>query len=214
MKDIILFPYNGNAREAVSIIQDINRINPTWNIIGFVDDDESKHGEIFAGIEVLGGREVLETHLKAYVLAVPGSPNTYSVRDKIIHSLPVQEDRFTQIIHPYACVGEEVFIGKNVLIMQHVVLTAGVNIGDHVIILPNTVISHESNIGNYTLIGSNVSVSGGVNIEASCYVGSGAKVIQNVNIQKKALVGLGSVVIQDVATNKRVVGNPAKEIKK
>jgi hypothetical protein len=36
--ELILFPFSGNAKEAISVIEEINRMNPTWKIIGFIDD--------------------------------------------------------------------------------------------------------------------------------------------------------------------------------
>lgn len=39
MKDIVIIGAGGFGREVVELIDDINLRNPTWNIIGFVDDN-------------------------------------------------------------------------------------------------------------------------------------------------------------------------------
>ena len=38
--EILLFPFGGNAKEAVTVIESINRIKKTWDIIGFIDDNK------------------------------------------------------------------------------------------------------------------------------------------------------------------------------
>ena len=213
MKDIILFPYNGNALEAISVIRDINRIQKEWNILGFADDDASKHGLLAAGYRVLGGREQLSKHSDALVLAVPGRPETFIHRRKIIESLSLNRGRYATIVHPTAIIGAACTVGYNVLIQPNVVLSFDVSLGNHVVILPNTVIAHGTTIGDYTLIGSNVSLSGNVVVEQNGYIGTGSKVVQDIIIGKKALVGIGAVVVKDVQPRSKVAGNPAKELK-
>lgn len=213
MKDIILFPFNGNAMEAVSVIEDINRMRGQWNILGFVDDDENKLGLTAAGYKVIGGREQLTSHSDAFVLAVPGRPETFVQRRSIIDSLGLNKERYARVVHPTACIGAACTLGYNVLIQPNVVLTFDVTLGNHVIILPNSVISHGTTIGDYTLVGSNVSLSGNSSVGRNCYIGTGSKVLQNVAIGEKTLVGIGAVVIRDVGPRSKVAGNPARELK-
>ncbi len=213
MKDIILFPFNGNAREAASVIEDINAISPTWNILGFIDDDSKKLGLNFGNYSVIGGKEALTTHLGSYVLAVPGRPDNFLRRTEIIDSLNLPSERFATILHPRTKIGISCFVGYNALLMDNVVLTASVAIGNNVVVLPNTVISHDSKIGDYCLVGSNVSVSGNVTIEKNCYVGSGAKIKNDLVIARDTLIGLGAVVVKNTQPAAIIAGNPAKSLK-
>lgn len=36
MKDIAIFGVGGFGREVLTLIQDINKVEPTWNVIGFL----------------------------------------------------------------------------------------------------------------------------------------------------------------------------------
>lgn len=213
---LLIFPFGGNARETVSVLEAINAEHPQWELLGFIDDDAELKGNSFGGYTVLGGRETLRQALEEYpnarVLAVPGSPQSFRRRHQVIAALSIQSERFTTLVHPRATVGNGCRIGSNTVIMAGVVLTANVTIGDHCVILPNSVISHESRIGDHTLVGSNVTVSGSVNIAKNCYIGSGSKLINGIRIGEGALLGLGSVVIRDVEALTVVAGCPAREL--
>lgn len=214
MKDIIIFPFGGNAKEAVTVIENINKVNKQWNIIGFLDDNKDLWGKTFAGYRVLGPKEEINNYKKCYILSVPGSPSNYHRRDYVINLLNISIERYATLIDPSVTIGQEVSIGYNTLIMSGVIITANVEIGNHCIILPNTVISHDSVVKDYTCIGSNVSVSGNVTIEKKCYIGTGSKLIQDITIAENTLVGIGSVVLKSTQPSDVVVGNPAKVLKK
>lgn len=214
MKELILFPFNGNAREAVSVVKAINQQNKTWNIIGFIDDNSGFLGKNGCGYRVLGTREKISTYPDAKMLAVPGRPENFHKRDRIIGSLKIDKEHFATLIHPSVQIGVNVNIGYNTLIMAGVVVTANVSVGNHCVILPNTVISHESIIEDNCMIGSNVSISGGVHIKRCSYIGSGTKLIQEITIGEKTLAGLGSVIIKSTEPESVVAGNPARLLRR
>jgi sugar O-acyltransferase (sialic acid O-acetyltransferase NeuD family) len=201
----LLFPYNGNAIEALNCISD------HYRVIGFVDDEPSKQGISAYGVPVFE-RSSFKKYFTAKVLAVPGSPTTFLYRDQIIHDLNIDDNRLITVIHPKAVISKYAIIGKNVLIMAGVILTSNVIIGDHVCILPNTVIHHDSKIADYTLIGSNVTIAGYTAVSDKCYIGSGTSIINGITIGKESLIGMGSNVIKSIPDNSKVVGNPARAI--
>lgn len=202
---LLLFPFNGNAVEALDSVGD------AFEVIGFVDDETQKQGKSSFGYYVYS-RKAISKYKEAKILAVPGSPSSYLLRKKIISGLNIPDERFASIIHPSACISEFAEIGFNNLIMAGVVISAMASIGDHVCILPNTVIHHDSSIGDYSLIGGNVVVAGHTKIGKNCYIGSGSNIINNISIGNNVLVGLGGNVIKSIEDNKKVAGNPAKEI--
>lgn len=213
MKKLLLFPFNGTAKEAASVVEAINRQQETWQLLGFIDDDPQKQGRRFGAYPVLGGREQLERHQDAFVLAVPGRPENFLQRQALIASLKVAPERFVSLIHPSASLGIGCTVSSNTLLMANVVLTANVFVGRSVVILPNTVIAHDSTVGDYCLVGANVSVAGGVTVGDNCYLGSGARIIHEVSIGERSLIGLGAVVINNVASGLVVAGNPARIIR-
>ena len=213
-KKLILFPFGGNAREALTVIRDINKIKREWEVFGFIDDDPKTWGKIFLGVKVLGARAILKKFKSSHVLAVPGREDTYLARQATIEGLKVSPSRFAAIIHPRAVISDGAKVGYNIVIMANVIASCDVKIGNHCVILPNSVISHDTSIGNYCFVGSNASISGFVAVGKSCYIGSGAKIRGNVTIGEKSLVGLGAVVIKNVPQKVVVAGNPAKILNK
>jgi len=212
--ELILFPFGGNAKEAVFVIDEINKHNPTWNFIGFIDDDPTLRGIGYFGHSVLGGRDKIEDFSKARILACPGRPENFHRRIQIIESLGIRDDRFATLIHPCAQISSGTKIGINTLIMSGVVTTAKASIGNHCIILPNTVISHDVTIEDYSIVGSNVSISGGVHIGRMCYIGTASSIIHEVRIGEGSLIGMAANVVSSIDKNSVVAGNPGKIIRK
>lgn len=202
---LLIFPYNGNGREA------LDAIGEQYELLAFVDDTPGKQGIDPYGYRVLG-RGALEQFPKVRVLAVPGSPASYTGRRTVINGLGIPDGRYATVVHPAACISVSAKIGFNVLIMAGAVLTSGARIGNHVCILPNTVVHHDSVIGDWTLIGANVTIAGGTTVGENCYIGSGTSIMNNLHIGDRALVGLGSNVIRPVPNGAKVVGNPARQI--
>ena len=205
MKKILIFPYNGNALEAIDCTSDYDEI------LGFVDDDPKKHGLQANGYKVFS-KEAFDKYKQAQVLAVPGNASNFHNRAKLIDNLCMSTKRFVTLIHKRANVSKFAKIGYNVLIMAGVTITSNAKIGNHVCILPNTVIHHDVVIEEYCLIGSNVLVAGNTIIRHNCYIGGGSNLINNIEIGGKTLVGLGTNVIGSLYSGSKVVGNPMRQI--
>lgn len=214
MKDLLIFPFGGNAQESLLAVQSINKYRPVWNVLGFIDDDKSQWGKEFCGVKVLGGRNILGGSIHALVLAVPGNPHNYQKRKQIIDNLGLPDSRFVTIIDTSIRISPDALIGHNTVCMAHSFISCSVTIGSNCVILPNTVIAHNSHIGDYCMIGSNVTISGSCKIGDSCYIGSGSKIKDHIKIGPQSLIGIGSCVIRDVEANSVVVGNPARLLRK
>ncbi|MCC6600110.1 MAG: acetyltransferase [Crocinitomicaceae bacterium] len=206
-QDILIFPFNGNGLEALDCL------GTHFNFIGFIDDTPEKQGTHPAGFIVFD-RKALTDFPGAIVLAVPGSPQNYASREKIIASLGISEDRFATVIHPSANISPRATIGKNVLIMAGTVICGNAVIGNHVCILPNSVIHHDSEVGTYTLVGSGVVLTGYSKTGICCYIGSKSSISNFVEIGNYSLIGIGSNVLNSVPENSIYAGNPARQILK
>ena len=199
---LLIFPCNGNGIEALDCL------GHAWHCVGFVDDTPQKQATGAFGYPVFP-RTVLAEFTDARVLAVPGGPTSYLMRQQLIDSLGISPGRFARVIHPAANISDRAELGDNVLVMAGVVITSNAIIGSHVCLLPNTVVHHDSVVRDWSLIGSGVTVAGGVAIGENCYIGSGSSIMHGIRIGDGALVSIGSNVIRDVAPDSCVGGNPA-----
>ncbi len=55
MQKVVILGAGGHARETLGIFEDINQVEKQWEVLGFIDEDPDKHGQILDGVPVLGG---------------------------------------------------------------------------------------------------------------------------------------------------------------
>lgn len=209
MKDIVIIGAGGVGRETAWIIEQINMIKPTWNIIGFVDDNREIWNSEINGYKVIGNLDALNNlENKPYVIIAIAN---YKVKKSIVNKL---EDifQFATIVHPDVYLNRTVEIGKGSIVYPGVIMTTNISIGNHVIVSPKCGIGHDSVIKDYVSLLWNVNVSGFDIIEEGVMIGSGATIIQGKSVGKGAIVGAGAVVIRDIESNSINVGVPSFNI--
>jgi sugar O-acyltransferase (sialic acid O-acetyltransferase NeuD family) len=215
VKKIVIFGTGGNCLDILDAIREINKIERTYECVGFLDDNAELLGSRFHDLEVLGPlNRAKDLKDSCFFVNGIGSQKNFIIKDKIISKTQVSIERFETIIHPTAVVSNTSVIGRGVVVLQNVTIASNVVVGNHVMILPNSVISHDDQIEDYTCIAGGVCISGGVRIGEGCYLGSNCSIIENIHIGKHSLIGMGSVVIKPVPENSVMVGSPAKFLRK
>ena len=68
MKDLYIIGAGGFGREVAWIVERINSIKPTWNLKGFIDDNETLWGSKEGEYHVFGGCEYLSTLEDVYAV--------------------------------------------------------------------------------------------------------------------------------------------------
>jgi sugar O-acyltransferase (sialic acid O-acetyltransferase NeuD family) len=209
MKDIVIIGAGGFGREVAWLIEDINKENTEWNILGFVDDNKEIHGTEMNGYNVLGGIEWLKSQELNVVCAI-GDP---IIKKKTIERLNGSNNSFPVLIHPSVIHSDRVTFGEGSIICAANIITTDIKIGNHVIINLDCTIGHDAVLGDYTTVLPSVNVSGFVVTDKSVSIGTGSAIIQGVKIGENTVVGAGSVVVKDLPKNCTAVGAPAKPIK-
>ena len=212
-KDIIILGTGGNCIDILDSINEINMLKATYNVLGFLDDDQTNHGKSIHGKQILGGLSDTSLFPDAFFVNGIGSEYNFYHKNKIINKTMLPIGRFETIIHPTASVSKMSSIGNGTVIFQNVTIASGVTIGNHVIILPNSVISHDDTIGDYCCIAGGACISGGCSIGDSVYVGTNAAIRGNLSIGSESLIGMGAVVISNVPDNTVVAGCPAYKLR-
>lgn len=195
MKDILIIGAGGIGRETAWIIEEINEVKPTWNLLGYIDENSEIHGKELNGYKVLGGLEVLEKlEEKPYVVVAIAN---CSVKKSIVTKLG-EKYNFATIIYPTVKVSKFIQIGQGTIMYPGVILTVNTKIGNHVLISGNCTIGHDTVIGDYSSVLWGSNFSGYDTVGESCFIGVGTKVIQGINISKENKISAGITVIEDV----------------
>lgn len=213
MKDLIIFGASGFGREVAWIVERINAQNPTWNLLGFIDDAEDIQGNEINGYKVLGKTADAGKYRDAYFVVAVGASR---VRERIVEKLKIENPdiKFGTVIDPSAEVSKFVSIGEGSIICGHTLITVNINIGNHVIINLDCTIGHDAVLLDFVTMYPSVNVSGATNIGHAVELGTGIQIIQGKSVGDYSIIGAGSVVVKDVPDKCTAVGSPARVIKR
>ncbi len=212
INNLIIVGAGGFGREVAWLVERINRVEPTWNLLGFIDDNESILNSSINGYPVLGSKKVVSDYPDSYYVLAVGNSRT---REKIVSNLKeiYSEIKFGTLIDPSVEVSDFVTVGEGSIICAHTIMTVNISIGVHVIINLDCTIGHDAVIKDYSTLYPSVNVSGISCIGHATELGTGMQIIQGKRIGDYSIVGAGSVVVSDIPDRCTAVGCPAKPIK-
>lgn len=210
MKDLIIIGAGGFGREVAWLVERINRVSPTWRLLGFLDDTPELQGKALHGYPVLGKTEALPLYNTAYFVCAIGSSRA---RKSVIDRLSPLSPRFATLIDPSVILSDRVEIGEGSLICAGSVLTVDISIGRHCVVSVGSTLGHDAVLRDFVTLYPAVNISGKTLIGLGAELGTGTQMIQGKTIGQGSIVGAGSVIIRDIPENCTAVGVPAKPIK-
>jgi sugar O-acyltransferase (sialic acid O-acetyltransferase NeuD family) len=214
---LVVFGAGGLARETIEVIRAHNTAAAPamrFRLVGFLDDDERRHGHLISGLAVLGSRHWLHDHPDLDVVVCVAHPHRPLARLGVVQSLGLVAGRCPTLVHPGACVASSTTLGEGTVVHAGVTCTADVTVGDHVVLMPGVVLTHDVMIGAGATLASGALIAGGAHIEPGAYIGAGALVREGCRIGTGATVGMGAVVTRDVEAGTICVGNPARPLQR
>jgi len=194
------------------MIQQINRAQERWDIIGFFDDGLKRDDKI-DNWEIMGGlSEATQWERPLAVVIAIADPQ---VRAALASKLKNPNLTFPTLIHPTCNRGDEQRnqFGKGIILTANVILTTNVKLEDFVIVNLSTTIGHDVTIGAASSIMPGCSISGNVKIGPRCLVGTGARFLQNISIGGDSIIGAGALVTKNFGAKSKVIGVPGKIVK-
>ena len=212
MKEIVILGAGDFGKEVAWLIEEINKISPKYIILGYLDDDEAKIGQIINGYECLGPVSYLtELNKNHHACAVIANQNG-DIRKKFVDMFPEFEDWET-LVHPSVNISDSSKIGKGCVICASGNVSVNTVIKDFCLFNISVTIGHDCEIGNYVSIMSGSCISGHVQIKDGAYLGTNSTVVPGMKVGDHSKVGAGSVVIRNVKDNITVMGVPAKQLR-
>lgn len=209
MRDLYIIGAGGFGREVAWLVERINAATPTWNLKGFIDDDESRWGSVEDEYPVLGGCEYLKGLGEVYAVCAVGAAK---VRKRIVEKFAGSQVKFATLIDPSVLVSKRVTIGEGTIICAGTIITVDIKIGNHVIINLDCTIGHDDIIEDFVTIYPSVNVSGNVVLGECSEFGTGMQIIQGKKIAPNTIIGAGTVVVKDIEESGTYVGVPAKRM--
>ncbi len=212
MKDLIIFGASGFGREVAWLVERINKVAPTWKLLGFMDDADDIQGKKINGYEVLGKTADVAKYSDAYFVCAVGASRT---REKIVNNLKSVNPniKFGTVIDPSVEKSDLVSIGEGSIVCAHTIITVNISIGKHVIINLDCTIGHDAVLKDFVTLYPSVNVSGITNIGHAVELGTGMQIIQAKSVGDYSIIGAGAVVVKDIPEKCTAVGSPAKPIK-
>ena len=209
-RPIAIVGSGGFAREILTLIDDINQRQPTYEVVGFVDSDTSK---TIHGYPVIGDDDYVNKVKEPLSLVIAvGEPHLKrKIRNKYTNPLV----KFPSLIHPSVLIGSKdtVSVGEGCIICAGCILTTDIKIKDFVTLNLMCTVGHDTEINNYCSFMPSVNISGEVKVNEGIYVGTGAKIINQLEIGNNTIIGAGAVVAKSLPADCTAVGVPAKPIK-
>ncbi len=203
-RDLIILEASVHCVEMVDIVERINRVEPTWNLLGFIMREEPKERtDSITGLPLLGDASRIPHFPNAWFAPSFGFPA----------SIPVPQEHLASLVDPSVFVSRTATIGKGCVIYPNCFIGMKAVLGNRIFCLSNSTINHHDCLEDNVTVCSNVSLAGSVYVEANCYLGQACTVKQHVCIGENSLIGMGAVVTKDVPPDSVMVGNPARRIR-
>lgn len=212
MNSVVIIGAGGSGREISQIFVDINKVSNTWNVVGYLDENQDLYGQILNGFPVLGSFDWLNKNMdnSLFCIISVNSPIARKNIVKKLESIPIQ---YCNAIHPTVILWDSVEMGKDIVLQARSLLSVNTKIGNHVQLNTNSTVGHDAIISDYCTIGPRVDINGNDYIGEGVYIGSGATLIQEVSIGSWTTIGAGAVVTNHIGEQVVAVGVPARPIK-
>lgn len=211
-KKIVILGAGGHAKVIAEFID-----KEKYDLIGFLDKDESCLGKLINGIPILGDdsnpMKWKEKGVSGCVIGL-GHVGNCKVRNKVYHNYLQAGYEMLTVVHPNSIVSPSAILHAGVVVMPGAIINANAEIGENSIINTNSVVEHDSIIESGVHIAPGSTISGGSYVGSNVLIGAGSTVIQSIRIGEETIIGAGATVINDIPANVLAVGCPAKVIRK
>lgn len=212
MQKVVILGAGNFGRETLDVFNAVNKVKPTYDVLGFLDDNKEKHSKMLNGKPILCGIDWLENQDLEQIQAICGVGESH-IRYKIIMKAEKTGVKFCNVIHPNAVMSDLIEMGTGTVITAGCILTCNITLKNHVHLNLDTTVGHDAVLEDFVTTAPGVHISGQVNIGEGTYLGTGAVTVDKLDIGEWAIIGAGAVVAKSLLGNVTAVGVPAKVIK-
>lgn len=198
MKDLIILGAGGASMNILEYVEDINDANPTWKLLGFLDDNPDLLGTKVLGYKVIGTIDDAVEYPDAMFISSIGSAYDLDLRKRVRDRIPFNDNHFATLIHPLAHVSRSAKIEPGCIICPFSSIQAGTMVKHDSYITSFTLVGHESIIGRHCVVAGRTMIAGSANIGDCTYIGCGSALKHEIEIGDHCMIGMGSVLWKDI----------------
>lgn len=207
MQDLIIIGAGGRGREYLECIKEINRITPTYRVMGFLSDFDDVLDDFECDVRIIGKiKDWTPKGSEKYLLAIDKPKE----REKLANIFLDKGADFITLISPRATIQSHVQIGYGTVILGNSIILNNTHLGEFCIIAGST-IGDSATIGDFCNTCGFTNVTN-VTLGKRVYVGSHAVILNKKKIGDDVLIYAGSIVFTNVKSNTKVMGNPAVKV--
>jgi sugar O-acyltransferase (sialic acid O-acetyltransferase NeuD family) len=208
MEPLVIVGAGGFGREVLWLVEEINAANPTWEVLGFLDDLQPAH-HASDGPPFLGPVAAYGQLGSPRAVCAIGSPRVRMAKVQRLEEMGV---RWATLIHPRASVSRRARIDEGSIICHAASVSVEARIGRHAHLNHGVLVAHDVVLGEACTLSPHADVNGAAVLEEGVFLGSHACVLPGARVGAWATVGAGSVVLSNVAANTTVFGVPARQV--
>lgn len=204
---LVIVGAGGLGREVAALVEALNESPPTWDLIGFVDDDDALQDTsvmdypVHGRVDDLAGKPTF-----SYVIAIGDGQARRDVASRL-DDAPAQP---ATLVHPSASIHRTTTLGEGTILCNGAAPTVDVTIGPHVVVDQHCTVGHDCVLDPFVTLHPGVRVSGSVHLRQGVTLGAGAVILPGRTIGAHATVGAGAVVTEDLPADRTAVGVPAR----
>ncbi|MBX0331338.1 acetyltransferase [Oscillochloris sp. ZM17-4] len=208
-RPFIVVGCGGFGKEVLWSAKKLNAAQPTYEILGYCDDDPAKRGQVIYGAPVLGSLEQVDAERSAKPCFLCAIGNN-QIRARVVERVLALGWTPVSIIDPSVIVAEDAVVGVGTYVGEYSILCPNARVGNHVIINNLATVGHDAVLGDFAQISPGARVSGGSVLDEGAALGSNAVIVQYKRVGRYATLGACSFALANIPDGATAVGNPAR----
>ena len=213
LQKLVLLGIGANNSDVLDAVRELNRVQPTFDLLGYLSGDGNPSPRAPSGIECLGDfSQAKGMPEEVKFVGLSGGVGSYWRLSDFFDSLELNPERFASVVHPMAYVSPQSTVGYGSVVCAGCAVGPDVKIGNWVCLLQNVTLGHDDQIGDCTWVTAGATFSGGVHVGHNCYIGTNSTIVNGVKIGAQSLIGAGALILKDVPEREVWIGNPGRRL--